>query len=69
MAHYFFDTRDNGTFIRDDVGLEFDTIEEARDEAAVCLAKPGLRAAVTDPRSPDCAALTSLFVQRWRSGA
>jgi hypothetical protein len=39
MAHYFFDSRDNGSFIRDDVGLEFDSIEEARDEAAVCLAE------------------------------
>lgn len=35
----FFDSRDGDTFIQDDVGLDFATIEEARDEAAVCLAE------------------------------
>ena len=39
MTRYFFDSRDGDTFIQDDVGLEFATIEEARDEAAVCLAE------------------------------
>jgi hypothetical protein len=39
MARYFFDSQDGDTFIPDDMGLEFATIEEARDEAAICLAE------------------------------
>jgi hypothetical protein len=35
---YFFDSRDGETFIEDDVGLEFATLEEARDEATSALA-------------------------------
>ena len=33
MPRYFFDTRDGDKFIRDDEGIVFDTIQEARDEA------------------------------------
>ncbi len=36
---YYFDSRDGDTFIRDDMGWEFDTIEEARDEATKALAE------------------------------
>jgi hypothetical protein len=35
---YFFDTRDNGTFIRDDQGIECDNFEVVKDEAARGLA-------------------------------
>jgi len=38
MARYFFDTRDGDRFVRDDIGLEFETIQEARDEATAGLA-------------------------------
>lgn len=33
MPHYYFDARDGDELIRDQVGLEFDGIEAARDEA------------------------------------
>jgi hypothetical protein len=38
MPRYFFDTRDGDSFIRDDEGIEFDGIEQARDEATGALA-------------------------------
>jgi Domain of unknown function (DUF6894) len=38
MPRYFFDTRDGDLFIRDDDGIEFDSIEQARDEATRGLA-------------------------------
>ncbi len=38
MPRYFFDSRDGEDFIEDDVGLEFATLEEARDEATAALA-------------------------------
>src|SRR4051794_4888047 len=38
MPRYFFDTRDGEKFICDDEGLEYDTIQEARDEATAGLA-------------------------------
>ena len=38
MTRYYFDTRDGDTFIRDDEGLEFEGIEQARDEATCGLA-------------------------------
>ena len=36
---YFFDTQDNGTFIRDDVGIELGDIEAVKDQAALSLAE------------------------------
>jgi hypothetical protein len=36
---YFFDTRDNDHFIRDDVGLEFSDLETVKGEAARSLAE------------------------------
>jgi hypothetical protein len=38
MPHYFFDTRDGADFIRDEIGLELDGFEAARDEATRGLA-------------------------------
>jgi hypothetical protein len=38
MARYFFDTRDNSHFIRDELGLELNSLEEARDEGTRGLA-------------------------------
>ena len=34
MTRYFFDTRDNDRFVRDDDGLEFPDLEVAKSEAA-----------------------------------
>ena len=39
MPLYFFDTRDGKTFIPDEIGMECQGIEEARDQAALCLAE------------------------------
>lgn len=39
MALYFFDSRDNDTFIEDDVGLEFSDLEAVKVEAARALAE------------------------------
>lgn len=36
---YFFDTRDNGTFIEDDVGLEFADLAAVKEQAALSLAE------------------------------
>jgi hypothetical protein len=33
MPRYFFDTRDGPDLVRDEIGLELDGIEAARDEA------------------------------------
>jgi hypothetical protein len=33
MPHFYFDTRDGPDLIRDEIGLELDGIEDARDEA------------------------------------
>jgi hypothetical protein len=38
MARYFFDTRDDTRFIRDEDGLELRSLEEVRDEATRGLA-------------------------------
>src|SRR3954470_13306273 len=38
VPHYFFDSRDGESFIADDVGLDFETILEARDAATAGLA-------------------------------
>ncbi len=37
MTRYFFDSRDGPEFFRDEEGLEFDSIQSARDEAARAL--------------------------------
>ena len=39
MPRYYFDSRDGDTFIPDEVGLECEGIEQARDQAALCLAE------------------------------
>ena len=39
MPLYFFDTRDGNKFVFDEIGLECQGIEEARDQAALCLAE------------------------------
>ena len=36
---YFFDTRDNGTFIEDDVGSEFSDLDAVKTMAALSLAE------------------------------
>ena len=36
---YFFDTRDNGTFVKDDVGIDFPDLDEVRTQAALSLAE------------------------------
>ena len=36
---YFFDTRDNGTFIEDDVGIDFADLDAVKAQAAVALAE------------------------------
>ena len=36
---YFFDTRDNGTFIKDDMGIECADLEAVKKEAALSLAE------------------------------
>ena len=38
MARYFFDTRDDSHFVRDEDGIELECLEEARDEATRGLA-------------------------------
>ena len=38
MPRYFFDSRDNGTFIRDGEGLDLEDLDAARAEAARALA-------------------------------
>ena len=39
MPLYFFDTRDGVTLVPDEIGLECQGIEEARDQAALYLAE------------------------------
>jgi hypothetical protein len=39
MPLFFFDVRDDAGFTQDDEGLEFSSIEKARDEAARALAE------------------------------
>jgi uncharacterized protein DUF6894 len=36
---YFFDTRDNGTLIEDDIGIDFADLDEVKTQAAVSLAE------------------------------
>ena len=36
---YFFDTRDNGTFIEDDIGLDCADLDEVKTQAALSLAE------------------------------
>jgi hypothetical protein len=38
MPHFYFDTREGADFVRDEIGLELDGIEAARDEATRGLA-------------------------------
>jgi hypothetical protein len=38
MPRYFFDTRDGADFVRDEIGIELDGVEAARDEATRGLA-------------------------------
>ena len=42
MALYFFDTRDNGTFIQDDEGLELRDLDAVKVQAATSLAEIAL---------------------------
>jgi hypothetical protein len=60
---YFFDTRDNGTFVKDDVGIECPDLDSVKREAALSLAElardvlPGslervLSVEVSDGRQP-----------------
>ena len=39
MTRYFFDTRDNERFLRDDVGVELPNLEAVKDQAARSLAE------------------------------
>lgn len=36
---YFFDTRDNGTFIEDDLGIDFADLDAVKKQAALSLAE------------------------------
>jgi hypothetical protein len=36
---YFFDTRDNGTFIEDEIGIEFADLDAVKTQAALSLAE------------------------------
>jgi Domain of unknown function (DUF6894) len=38
MTRFFFDTRDGSAFVRDEIGLDLDGVEAARDEATRGLA-------------------------------
>jgi uncharacterized protein DUF6894 len=38
MPRYYFDTRDGAEFVRDEIGIELDGVEAARDEATRGLA-------------------------------
>jgi hypothetical protein len=51
MNRYFFDTRNCGTFIRDDEGLNCADLEEVRIQAAKSLAELALEVL---PRTTDC---------------
>jgi hypothetical protein len=51
MNRYFFDTRNCGTFIRDDEGLNCADLEEVRVQAAKSLAELALEVL---PRTTDC---------------
>jgi hypothetical protein len=42
MPRYFFDTRDDDTFIEDDVGVELADLEAAKEVAATSLAELAL---------------------------
>jgi hypothetical protein len=39
MALYFFDTRDNDLFIKDDVGVELPDLEAVKEQSALLLAE------------------------------
>jgi hypothetical protein len=39
MTRYFFDTSDNGKFLRDDVGIELPDLQAVKTEAAKSLAE------------------------------
>jgi hypothetical protein len=39
MALYFFDTRDNGSVMRDDIGLEFPNLRTVKTQASLSLAE------------------------------
>jgi hypothetical protein len=39
MPRYFFDTRDNGTLIKDEVGFEFGDLNSVKEQAALSLAE------------------------------
>jgi hypothetical protein len=39
LMRYFFDTRDNGTFIEDDIGIEFADLDSVKTQAALSLAE------------------------------
>ena len=39
MALYFFDTRDNGAVVRDDIGLEFSDLQTVKTQASLSLAE------------------------------
>jgi hypothetical protein len=39
FMRYFFDTRDNGTFIQDDIGIEFADLDAVKTQAALSLAE------------------------------
>jgi hypothetical protein len=51
MDRYYFDTRNCGTFIRDDEGLECEDVEVVRVQAAKSLAELALEVL---PRTTDC---------------
>lgn len=77
MPTYFFDTYDDGEFMRDEVGLDFASLQEARDQAASLL--PDLIRQEAPPREHQQFAVvvrdfegrpvygaTMIFQGRWR---
>ena len=57
MPHYFFDTRDGDDFIRDEIGIELDGVEAARDEATrglADLAKDALPGSIRRELAVEC---------------
>jgi hypothetical protein len=37
MPRYYFDIRDNQDFVADEIGIEFETFDEVKEEAAVAV--------------------------------
>jgi hypothetical protein len=55
MPRYFFDTRDGADFVRDEIGIELDGVEAARDEASLAdFARDALPGSVRRELAVEC---------------